>query len=622
MLENYISKIFCARRFLIGLASTAFCCLILSGCGGGGAGAACVAAVGALGGNACANAANKNNNTPAPPPLTAGNLQYTVNENQTLNNYLTVNNPNNIALTYTILNQPSNGMVTPATSTTGAFTYTPIGNFHGLDQFTYNISGGGQISNPGIVNVSVVPQFIAPVANGATFNLPSSNPYTDLVSGYDFQGYPLTFSVVNTTSYGSLNLNTNTGVFTYTPNPGTTSDSFKFLVNDGTADSRIATVNLIVHATASPTITWGSQGILGIYNDFTPPNINNVNIQLNATCSNGGPVTYQVGDLPLPPGLTMTSSGQIAGATTPIAAGSLTPMSYEISAIASCPGSNPTFNTNPMQILVLPPNIIQISSAGAVISGLGVCPVGATAFLSIQNGGACSGPAVATAGQITAAPAAYTITTPAWLSNFSAMVIGGGGGGAAGGQVYLGSGGGAGGYLYYSNIPLTPGNSIAALAGAGGVGGAVATLTTTDAGWAGLASWVAQLANQGTTLLSQITAQGGKGGTGSGASGGAEPGSNALPPYTSIVSYAGGTVVLGQSEGGGGGAAGAGQTPAGGPGAANNITGTFITYATGGSGGSAGIPVPVSKADGNGGNGGTISGAGVAGDPGVVIIRF
>lgn len=142
MLENYISKIFCARRFLIGLASTAFCCLILSGCGGGGAGAACVAAVGALGGNACANAANKNNNTPAPPPLTAGNLQYTVNENQTLNNYLTVNNPNNIALTYTILNQPSNGMVTPATSTTGAFTYTPIGNFHGLDQFTYNISGG------------------------------------------------------------------------------------------------------------------------------------------------------------------------------------------------------------------------------------------------------------------------------------------------------------------------------------------------------------------------------------------------------------------------------------------------------------------------------------------------
>ena len=154
------------------------------------------------------------------------------------------------------------------------------------------------------------------------------------------------------------------------------------------------------------------------------------------------------------------------------------------------------------------------------------------------------------------------------------------------------------------------------------MGGAVATLTTTDAGGAGLASWVAQLANQGTTLLSQITAQGGKGGTGSGASGGAEPGSNALPPYTSIVSYAGGTVVLGQSEGGGGGAAGAGQTPAGGPGAANNITGTFITYATGGSGGSAGIPVPVSKADGNGGNGGTISGAGVAGDPGVVIIRF
>ena len=48
-----------------------------------------------------------------------------------------------------------------------------------------------------------------------------------------------------------------------------------------------------------------------------------------------------------------------------------------------------------------------------------------------------------------------------------------------------------------------------------------------------------------------------------------------------------------------------------------------MTYAKGGSGGSANIAVPTTfPSDGNGGNGGSINNVGVAGDPGVVVIRY
>lgn len=597
----------------MGIVGVALCCLILHGCGGGGAGAACTAAVGVLGGNACANAANKNNNnTAAAAPLSVSNLQYTVNENQTLNNVLSAANTNNSAVVFKVLTQPTQGTLTLTNSATGAFTYTPNANYHGLDQFTFDITANGQTSNTGVVNISVAQQYIAPIANNLTFHPLSSATYNGTLSGIDLQGYPLTYRLVTGPTLGTLTLQT-TGTFSYTPNAGTTYDSFTYLVNDGTANSNIATVQFNVSATTAPTITWVSQGVIAIYNDFTPPNINNVNVQLSATCSNNGPVTYQLGNLPLPPGLTMTSSGQIAGSTTPAPLSTTNYLTYEISAMASCPGSNPTLNTNPIQILVMPPNIIQFGNGVLpTVSGVALCPAGATSVVANCTPTALSMISQGTVGT----DIEYFITPPSWLSNFSALIVGGGGGGAAGNTQYYGSGGGAGGYLYYSSIPLTPGNMIATLVGSGGAAG-----TLTSSAGTGGSSWVAQVTTA-PALLSQITAQGGSGGAGPGAAGGAEPGSNAVPPYVTIP-YAGGTVVLGQSEGGGGGAEGAGQAPAGGSGAPSNITGTYMTYAKGGSGGSANIAVPTTfPSDGNGGNGGSINNVGVAGDPGVVVIRY
>ncbi|MDX1926527.1 MAG: cadherin-like domain-containing protein, partial [Pirellulaceae bacterium] len=75
----------------------------------------------------------------------------------------------------------------------------------------------------------------------------SSSPAALLVNDFDIDGGTLTPSIVTNPTSGSLiSFNTN-GTFTYRPNPSFVGvDSFTYKVNDGTADSNIATVRIAV----------------------------------------------------------------------------------------------------------------------------------------------------------------------------------------------------------------------------------------------------------------------------------------------------------------------------------------------------------------------------------------
>ena len=64
----------------------------------------------------------------------------------------------------------------------------------------------------------------------------------------DIDGDPLTAVLVTGSVHGSLSLNSD-GSFTYTPSGNYNgSDSFVYKVNDGTADSNLATVTLTITA--------------------------------------------------------------------------------------------------------------------------------------------------------------------------------------------------------------------------------------------------------------------------------------------------------------------------------------------------------------------------------------
>jgi VCBS repeat-containing protein len=159
---------------------------------------------------------------------------------------------NGDALTAVLLGSVAHGTLTPLGN--GAFLYTPATGFSGQDSFVYQASDGKSQSNTAQVTFTVIPASNqAPVAAADAFSTGEDTPLTVAASGVlandtDVDGDPLTAVLVSGPAYGTLTLNPN-GSFTYTPSANFHgSDSFTYLVNDGTTSSNVATVTLHVAA--------------------------------------------------------------------------------------------------------------------------------------------------------------------------------------------------------------------------------------------------------------------------------------------------------------------------------------------------------------------------------------
>jgi VCBS repeat-containing protein len=163
--------------------------------------------------------------------------------------------PNGDSLTVTGVTQGANGSVV-IDAATGNPIYTPNAGFTGTDSFTYTISDGGATSvavvtvtvNP-VVPVNQAPVAVADaiiVAEGGTVSTLNGGATSVLANDTDADGDPLTAVLVSGPANGSLVLNPN-GTFNYIHNGSeTTTDSFTYKVNDGTADGNTVTVNITV----------------------------------------------------------------------------------------------------------------------------------------------------------------------------------------------------------------------------------------------------------------------------------------------------------------------------------------------------------------------------------------
>jgi VCBS repeat-containing protein len=147
---------------------------------------------------------------------------------------------------------PANGSLT--LNANGAFTYTPNANFSGSDSFTYTASDGVTTSAATQVSITVNPVNDAPVAIGELFTLPEDTTLTIgagqslLTNDTDVDSASLTVSGLTTPVSGTLALNPD-GTLSYTPAAnffGT--DSFTYVVNDGSTNSNTATVTLNITA--------------------------------------------------------------------------------------------------------------------------------------------------------------------------------------------------------------------------------------------------------------------------------------------------------------------------------------------------------------------------------------
>ena len=172
----------------------------------------------------------------------ANNQSVVTNEDASVAITLTGSDVENDVLTYTVLNQPANGTL----SGTGAdLTYTPNGDYAGLDSFTFQANDGTVDSNIATISITVDPVNDAPVANNQVVVTNEDASVAITLTGSDVENSSLAYVVVAQPTNGTLS---GTGAnLTYTPNSNYAgADSFTFQANDGDLTSAPATVAITV----------------------------------------------------------------------------------------------------------------------------------------------------------------------------------------------------------------------------------------------------------------------------------------------------------------------------------------------------------------------------------------
>ncbi len=146
------------------------------------------------------------------------------------------------ALTFAPVLAPTHGTLV---RTATGWTYTPAANYHGDDFFTYQANDGALTSVPARVLVAVRPVNDAPQATDLSLVTDEDTAVAAVCSGTDVDGDALTYRVVAGPAHGTLAGTAPS--LSYQPNTdwnGT--DSFTYVVNDGTVDSAAAKVTIEV----------------------------------------------------------------------------------------------------------------------------------------------------------------------------------------------------------------------------------------------------------------------------------------------------------------------------------------------------------------------------------------
>ncbi len=146
-------------------------------------------------------------------------------------------------LSYTVTNQPLNGVLT---GTAPDLVYTPADDYNGGDSFTFVVNDGSVDSPAAVVNIAINPVNDAPTAANLVLVLDEDGSAAVTLSGADIDGDALSYSIVAAPVHGTL-----TGTapdLTYTPAANFNgSDSFTYVSSDGQVDSPTALVSITVN---------------------------------------------------------------------------------------------------------------------------------------------------------------------------------------------------------------------------------------------------------------------------------------------------------------------------------------------------------------------------------------
>lgn len=187
------------------------------------------------------------------PPV-AGNSSFTGHANQLLTGTLSGSDPEKSALLFTLTGNGTLGTATITNAATGAFSYQPKAGSLGTDSFTFKVNNGSYDSNVATVTVQLTNN--PPAAQPLAFTVAEDGAGGGILPASDPDNDRLTYALVANGKLGSAVLTDPvSGAFTYTPRPLVYgSDSFTFKVNDGLADSNLATVTVTITQVNHPPV--------------------------------------------------------------------------------------------------------------------------------------------------------------------------------------------------------------------------------------------------------------------------------------------------------------------------------------------------------------------------------
>ena len=174
------------------------------------------------------------------PPPVATAQSITLAENSSTNITLTGSDPQGRTLTFSLLTLPTHGTVS---GTPPGVTYQPATNYFGSDAFTFKVNNGITDSSPATVSLTVTQVYYPPTAFSQSLTNFEDTVLPVTLTGYDPQGYALTFSVLTQPAHGTLSGT----VPNLTYKPATNyfgNDSFTFRVSDGVSNSLAATISI------------------------------------------------------------------------------------------------------------------------------------------------------------------------------------------------------------------------------------------------------------------------------------------------------------------------------------------------------------------------------------------
>jgi len=260
------------------------------------------------------------NDAPINNAPVAQNTTTTLTKNSTANITFVASDSDGDALVYIVTQFPEHGALSGSLPN---LTYTPAADFSGTDTLKFRANDGKVDSNEVTITLTVKgsdapPTNHAPVAQNSRITLQENTSKGITLIASDSDGDALTYTITQYPAHGGLN-----GTLpnpTYTPAANFTgTDTIKFRVNDGKANSDEATVTLTVNAITPP--------------DNHAPVAQNAGISLkqdtaksftiSASDSDGDSLTYTVTHTPAhgklsgtAPNLTYTPAADFSGTDT------------------------------------------------------------------------------------------------------------------------------------------------------------------------------------------------------------------------------------------------------------------------------------------------------------------